>query len=207
MLRCGNCWIPDFPHCCAEDFARIWILQKRHDAEPVRIGLPVNFQVVSGPATLTNSTVAINGAGLVVIRASQPGDVISFDNPYVGHVAVVAASNVNSAGDGSITMLSQNDTADGWRTLAVSHWRVASFGNQTPYGWLHDPAGRGNPTHIATDAGYWMVEASGTGRLGTPDDIAAAVEFLLSPAASFITGVDLLVDGGAVAAVRTGQLG
>src|SRR5213076_370248 len=56
---------------------------------------------------------------------------------------VVAASNVNSGGDGSITMLSQNDTADGWRTLAVSQWRVASFGNQTPYGWLHDPAGRG----------------------------------------------------------------
>jgi hypothetical protein len=95
-------------------------------------------------------------------KAPQPGDVISFDNPYLGHVAVVAASSVNSAGDGSITMLSQNDTANGWRTLAVSHWRVAAFGNQTPYGWLHDPAGRGNPTHLATDAGYWMVEASGT---------------------------------------------
>jgi 7-alpha-hydroxysteroid dehydrogenase len=44
------------------------------------------------------------------------------------------------------------------------------------------------------------------GRLGTPDDIAAAVDFLLSPAASFITGIDLLVDGGVVAAVRTGSL-
>jgi NAD(P)-dependent dehydrogenase (short-subunit alcohol dehydrogenase family) len=40
-------------------------------------------------------------------------------------------------------------------------------------------------------------------RLGTPDDIAAAAEFLLDPrAASFVTGTDLLVDGGAVAAVR-----
>jgi NAD(P)-dependent dehydrogenase (short-subunit alcohol dehydrogenase family) len=47
-----------------------------------------------------------------------------------------------------------------------------------------------------------MVEISGTRRLGTPDDIAAAVEFLVSPAASFITGTDLLVDGGVVAAVR-----
>ena len=52
-----------------------------------------------------------------------------------------------------------------------------------------------------------MVGASGTGRLGTPDDIAAATEFLLSPRASFITGADLLVDGGVVAAVRSGQLG
>ncbi|AEM85488.1 SDR family oxidoreductase [Streptomyces violaceusniger] len=33
-------------------------------------------------------------------------------------------------------------------------------------------------------------------RLGTPEDIAAAVDFLLSPAAQFITGTDLLVDGG-----------
>ncbi len=48
-----------------------------------------------------------------------------------------------------------------------------------------------------------MVEMSGTGRLGTPDDIAAAVEFLVSPAASFITGTDLLVDGGVIAAMHT----
>jgi NAD(P)-dependent dehydrogenase (short-subunit alcohol dehydrogenase family) len=47
-----------------------------------------------------------------------------------------------------------------------------------------------------------MVEMSGTGRLGTPDDIAAAVEFLVSPAASFITGTDLRVDGGVVAALH-----
>jgi NAD(P)-dependent dehydrogenase (short-subunit alcohol dehydrogenase family) len=48
-----------------------------------------------------------------------------------------------------------------------------------------------------------MIEMSPSARLGTPADIAAAVEFLVSPAASFITGTDLLVDGGVVAAVRT----
>lgn len=47
-----------------------------------------------------------------------------------------------------------------------------------------------------------LVLASGTQRLGTPTDIAAAVQFLASPQASFITGVDLLVDGGVVAAMR-----
>jgi NAD(P)-dependent dehydrogenase (short-subunit alcohol dehydrogenase family) len=46
-----------------------------------------------------------------------------------------------------------------------------------------------------------MVAGSATGRLGTPDDIAAAADFLLGPHASFITGVDLLVDGGVVASV------
>lgn len=47
-----------------------------------------------------------------------------------------------------------------------------------------------------------MIDSSGAGRLGTADDIAAVVEFLVSPAASFITGTDILVDGGVVAAMR-----
>jgi NAD(P)-dependent dehydrogenase (short-subunit alcohol dehydrogenase family) len=34
------------------------------------------------------------------------------------------------------------------------------------------------------------------GRLGTPDDIAAAVVFLASPAAGWVTGQNLLVAGG-----------
>lgn len=46
-----------------------------------------------------------------------------------------------------------------------------------------------------------MVQNSGTGRLGTPSDIASAAAFLLSDEASFITGTDLLVDGGVVAGV------
>jgi len=45
---------------------------------------------------------------------------------------------------------------------------------------------------------------SGTGRIGTPDDIAAAAAFLLGSDASFITGTDLLVDGGVIAAVKAG---
>lgn len=50
-----------------------------------------------------------------------------------------------------------------------------------------------------------MIDLSAAGRIGTPDDIAAAVDFLLSRAASFITGVDLVVDGGITAAVRAGM--
>jgi len=51
-----------------------------------------------------------------------------------------------------------------------------------------------------------MIEASGAKRLGTPDDITAAVAFLLGPDSTFITGVDLLVDGGVIAALRSGQV-
>ncbi|GAB3962102.1 hypothetical protein GCM10029978_016530 [Actinoallomurus acanthiterrae] len=35
-----------------------------------------------------------------------------------------------------------------------------------------------------------------SGRLGTADDVAAAVAFLASPLAGYINGIDLRVDGG-----------
>ena len=50
-----------------------------------------------------------------------------------------------------------------------------------------------------------MIAMSGTGRIGTPDDIAAATAFLLGADATFITGTDLLVDGGVIAAVKAGD--
>lgn len=49
-----------------------------------------------------------------------------------------------------------------------------------------------------------MIARSGTGRVGTADDVAAVVEFLIGPGASFLTGTDLLLDGGVMAALRYG---
>lgn len=51
-----------------------------------------------------------------------------------------------------------------------------------------------------------MVSGSPAGRVGTPHDIASAVEFLVGPQSSFITGIDLLVDGGVVATVLNGAI-
>ncbi|WP_028079087.1 SDR family oxidoreductase [Solimonas soli] len=41
-------------------------------------------------------------------------------------------------------------------------------------------------------------------RIGTAEDIAAAVQWLASPAASYVTGTDLRIDGGSVAALLAG---
>ena len=44
-----------------------------------------------------------------------------------------------------------------------------------------------------------MAARTPLGRVGTPDDIAAAALFLLSESAAFITAIDLVVDGGIMA--------
>jgi NAD(P)-dependent dehydrogenase (short-subunit alcohol dehydrogenase family) len=90
---------------------------------------------------------------------------------------------------------------------AASQWgrRGARINSISP-GVIATAMGRQELSGPSGDAMRAMVNASGVRRMGTPDDIAAAAEFLLSPAASFITGADLLVDGGVVAAVRTGTL-
>ena len=106
----------------------------------------------NGSGVVSNYKPSYGGALVTVAngtpgKAPVPGDVVSFStsaNIY-GHVGVIASSTVDASGNGSVTMLSQNDTLDGWRTLAVSGWRLAGFGSLTPYAWLHDPAGRGNP--------------------------------------------------------------
>lgn len=51
-----------------------------------------------------------------------------------------------------------------------------------------------------------MVEASPSKRMASPEEIAVAANFLLGPDAGFITGSDLLIDGGVVAAMRAGKL-
>ncbi len=52
-----------------------------------------------------------------------------------------------------------------------------------------------------------MIEHSGARRVGTPDDIAAMAAFLTGPESTFITGNDVLVDGGTVATQRWNSTG
>jgi len=51
-----------------------------------------------------------------------------------------------------------------------------------------------------------LISSSPAGRVGTVGDIAAIAEFLLSAGAGFITGTDVLADGGVVASKLTSQL-
>jgi len=50
-----------------------------------------------------------------------------------------------------------------------------------------------------------MIKASAAGRVGTPDEIGAAAAFLMGRDGTFITGTDLLIDGGVIAAIAAGR--
>ena len=52
-----------------------------------------------------------------------------------------------------------------------------------------------------------MIDASAAMRTGSSDEIAEAGAFLLGEHAGFINGTDLLIDGGTIAAMRTGRFG
>ena len=51
-----------------------------------------------------------------------------------------------------------------------------------------------------------MIETSAAGRVGTTDEVASAAAYLLGSEAGFVTGADLLIDGGVIAALRAGRL-
>ena len=76
--------------------------------------------------------------------------------------------------------------------VALTHALAASFAgdvrvNCISPGWILT---KGAPPSPADEAQHWA------GRVGRVEDIAAAVAFLLGAAAGFITGAELVVDGG-----------
>ena len=71
-------------------------------------------------------------------------------------------------------------------------------------GIIDTPMGRQEAA--ARDTNDMLVQMAAIKREGTAEEVAAGAAFLLSDEASFISGVDLPVDGGVVAALRGGGL-
>jgi NAD(P)-dependent dehydrogenase (short-subunit alcohol dehydrogenase family) len=163
--------------------------------------------------------IVVNNAGLGAIRggveaSDGPGtrwDKLrgaNLDSAY--YVSAYALPLLKRSGDGAIVNISSTSSLHGnWGLYCVAKAAVegltralaaegAPFGiraNCVSPGWIAtETDAEQHPS--GSSGGRWDVPPSLLGRMGTPAEIAAAVVFLASTEASFVTGQTLIVDGG-----------
>jgi NAD(P)-dependent dehydrogenase (short-subunit alcohol dehydrogenase family) len=115
-------------------------------------------------------------AAAVVVISSVSGREVDF---AAGPYGVFKAALIHYAKGLSFQLASK-----GIRVNALSP------GNTYFPGGVWDKIEQGNPTLFKQ-----AMDLNPTGRMGRPEEMARAVVFLASPAASFITGTNLVVDG------------
>lgn len=84
------------------------------------------------------------------------------------------------------------------KSLAMEFVRDGIRVNSVSPGYVHTEMTRTQEAFLTAEQ-IKAIEDSHPLGLGSPDDVAAAVSYLLSPAAKWITGSNLVVDGGASA--------
>ncbi|MGH3078122.1 MAG: SDR family NAD(P)-dependent oxidoreductase [Gaiellaceae bacterium] len=117
-----------------------------------------------------------------------------------GHGSVINISSIFGTSGGFGTSPAYHAAKGAVRTLTKNvalHWATAGVRvNSVHPGFIRTPildAAKG------TEVEQGMIDTTPMGRLGEPEEIAAAVAYLASDDASFVTGSELYVDGGFIA--------
>jgi predicted extracellular nuclease len=118
-------------------------------------GLPVSFAIVSGPATISGTTVTITGAGAVVVRASQAGDANHNPAPDVDQPFTVSKANQ------TITFAPLADKPYGNAPFTVD--ATASSGLPVSISVANGPASVSGHTVTLAGAGGVMLRAAQVG--------------------------------------------
>jgi len=107
---------------------------------------------------------------------------------------------------GMAYMISKRANALRVQSAAVQWGERGARVNAISPGIIYTPLAKDEMTG-PNAAGYQrMIELCAVGRGGTPDEVGAAAVFLMGTDGAFITGSDLLMDGGVIAARRFGRL-
>ncbi|MCJ7711999.1 MAG: SDR family oxidoreductase [Chloroflexi bacterium] len=151
--------------------------------------------------------------GACVVIASMAGHMGAFPPEMEAALATTPAADLltlpflapDALDPGAAYGIAKRGNSFRVQAAATAWGRRGARVNVISPGVISTPMGQAELAGPHGDQMRVMIAMSGTGRVGTPDDIADAAAFLLGPTASFITGADLLVDGGVVAAIRTMQ--
>ncbi|MEG6509175.1 SDR family oxidoreductase [Methyloligella sp. 2.7D] len=157
--------------------------------------------VVDMPLEHYRKTLAVNLDGLIaVVRAVVPHMRKTSPRSMVHVSSVVGlrtADNIMKDGPLDAYQISKAAVNSLSRSLAVDLGREGIRSNTVCPGSIWTPMTDGIYADEARVQA--MSDRTPIGRVGLPEDISAACLFLLSDKASFITGVDLPVDGGLLA--------
>jgi parallel beta-helix repeat protein len=118
-------------------------------------GLVVSFRIVSGPATVSNSTVTITGAGTVIVEASQAGNTTYNAATAVRQSFIVAKANQ--------TISFPAITSKSYGTAPFTVTASASSGLPLTFRIVSGPATISGSTITLTGIGTVVVEASQAG--------------------------------------------
>jgi 3-oxoacyl-[acyl-carrier protein] reductase len=170
---------------------------------------------------IDDAAAKLGGLDILVVNASAlaiGADEKAFRNNFevdvmgLARAADAAIPYLKKSGKGSITVISSVSAVEAQNPSAYAAMKAA----QIPYiKGLSVALARDNiranavsPGTIFFEGGVWdmakqhapdmykgALERNPMGRMGTPQEVANATVFLASPAASFVTGANLIVDG------------